>query len=177
LREKGVLYFVDAARRLKKRGLIARFLLVGVPDPFNPGSITEDELKAWSSEGIVEWLGFHRDMPQVVRAAHVVCLPTYYREGLPRILMEGAASGRPLVTTDMPGCRDIVQDGINGFLVPPHDVEALEVALEKLITDAGLRARLGAAGRNIAEQRFGLPRVLEQFWELYLAAGLPERTP
>lgn len=175
LREKGVLYFVEAARRLKKRGVVARFLLVGAPDPFNRGSITEDELRAWSREGIVEWQGYQRDMPQVVRAAHILCLPTYYREGVPRILMEGAASGRALVTTDMPGCRDIVQDGVNGFVVPPHDVEALEAALERLITDAALRARLGAAGRTIAEQHFGLPRVLEQFWALYLAIGLQER--
>jgi glycosyltransferase involved in cell wall biosynthesis len=112
----------------------------------------------------------------VVRAAHILCLPTYYREGVPRILMEGAASGRALVTTDMPGCRDIVQDGINGFVVPPHDVEALEAALERLITDAALRARLGTAGRTIAEQYFSLPRVLEQFWALYLAIGLQERS-
>ncbi len=177
LRAKGVQYFVDAARRLKIRGVAARFLLVGAPDPFNPGSITEDELTAWSREGIVEWLGFRRDMPQVVRDAHIVCLPTYYREGVPRILLEGAASGRPLVTTNMPGCRDIVRHGINGLVVPPRDVEALEMALEKLIVDAGLRTRLGAAGRIIAEQQFGLPLVLEQFWELYLAMGLPVRSP
>ncbi len=172
LREKGVVYFVDAARRLRNRGLPARFLLVGIPDPFNPRSITEDELRAWSSEGIVEWLGYRHDMPQVVRDSHIVCLPTYYREGVPRILIEGAASARPLVTTDMPGCRDIVQDGINGIVVPPHDVDALEAALGKLISDAGLRARFGAEGRRIAEQQFALPLVLEKFWELYLAVGL-----
>jgi glycosyltransferase involved in cell wall biosynthesis len=176
LREKGVPYFVEAARRLKKRGVMARFVLVGAPDPFNPGSLTEAELEVWHTEGIVEWLGFRRDMPQVVRASHVVCLPTYYREGVPRILIEGAASARPLVTTDMPGCREIVQHGINGLVVPPHDVDALEAALEQLISDAALRARLGAAGRSIAEQRFGLARVFEQFWTLYLAMGLPEKS-
>jgi glycosyltransferase involved in cell wall biosynthesis len=174
LREKGVLYFVEAARRLNQRGVMARFVLAGVPDPFSPGSVTEEELTSWSREGIVEWLGFRRDMSQVVRSAHIVCLPTYYREGVPRILMEGAASGRPLVATDMPGCREIVQDGINGLLIPPHDVAALEAALEKLITDRALRARLGAGGRSIAVQHFALARVLEQFWGLYRAVGLTE---
>jgi glycosyltransferase involved in cell wall biosynthesis len=174
LREKGVQYFVEAARRLKNRGISARFLLVGTPDPFNPGSITEQELRDWSRDGVVEWLGFRRDMPQVIRDSHVVCLPTYYREGVPRILMEGAASGRALVTTDMPGCRDIVKDGVNGFVLPPHDVTSLEHALEKLIVDAPLRARFGAAGRKIAEEQFALPRVLEQFWSVYSALGLRE---
>jgi glycosyltransferase involved in cell wall biosynthesis len=176
LREKGVLYFVESARRLKHRGVVARFLLVGIPDPFNPGTITEAELKAWSSEGVVEWLGFRSDMPQVVRDAHVLCLPTYYREGVPRILMEGAACGRPLVTTNMPGCRDIVKDGINGIVVSPHDVNALVAALEKLVCDAGLRARFGAAGRTLAEQHFALRNVLQQFWALYVLVGLPEHS-
>jgi glycosyltransferase involved in cell wall biosynthesis len=176
LREKGVLYFVEAARRLKARGVVARFLLVGTPDPFSPGAIMDTELKAWSREGIVDWLGFRSDMPQVVRDAHILCLPTYYREGVPRILLEGAASGRPLVTTDMPGCRDIVKDGINGIVVPPHDVDALAAALEKLVCDADVRARFGTAGRILVEQHFALRNVLQQFWALYVRLGLSERS-
>ncbi|MEJ0084650.1 MAG: glycosyltransferase family 4 protein [Pseudomonadota bacterium] len=171
LSEKGVEYFVEAARTLKTRGIQARFLLVGMPDPFNPGSISEEQLEQWNREGVVEWQGFRRDMPQVVRAAHVVCLPTYYREGVPRILMEGAATGRPIVTTDMPGCRDIVHDGVNGLIVPPHDVRALTAALEKLILDPQLRARFGAAGRERAERMFALPKVLDRFWRLYVEIG------
>src|SRR5262249_29987808 len=121
IREKGIEYFVEAARRLKFNGAHARFVLVGTPDPFNPSNLSEDQLRSWDREGIVEWQGFRRDMPRVLQEAHVVCLPTYYREGVPRILIEAAASGRPLVATDMPGCRDIVQNGVNGFTVPIHD--------------------------------------------------------
>jgi glycosyltransferase involved in cell wall biosynthesis len=176
LREKGVLYFVESARRLKHRGIDAKFLLVGAPDTFNAGTISEAELKLWSEEGVVEWVGFRSDMPQVVRDAHVLCLPTYYREGVPRILIEGAASGRPLVTTNMPGCRDIVKDGVNGFVVPPHDVDALAEALERLVCDARLRAQFGAAGRTLAERRFALQIVLQQLWAVYVLVGLPGRS-
>jgi glycosyltransferase involved in cell wall biosynthesis len=167
LREKGVEYFVEAARRLKLAGVDARFVLVGMPDPFNPGSLTEDQLRSWDSEGVVEWQGFRRDMPRVLAEAHVVCLPTYYREGVPRILMEAAACGRPLVTTDMPGCRDIVQHGVNGLIVPPHDVDKLTAALQLLIGNRDLRLQLGLASRAIVEAQFALPKVLDQFWQLY----------
>jgi glycosyltransferase involved in cell wall biosynthesis len=167
LREKGVEYFVEAARQLKARGVTARFVLLGLPDLFNPGGIKEDQLRKWSAEGVVEWLGFRRDMPRALQEAHIVCLPTYYREGVPRVLMEAAACGRPLVATDMPGCRDIVQHEINGLLVQPHDVTGLAEALERLIRDRDLRMRFGASGRLLAEQRFALSGVLEQFWELY----------
>ena len=167
LREKGVEYFVEAARRLHLKGVEARFLLIGTPDPFNPGSIPEAQLTAWNEAGIVQWHGFRRDMPQVLQEAHIVCLPTFYREGVPRILMEAAACGRALVATDMPGCRDIVQHGVNGLLVPPHDVEKLSDALERLILDRELRGRMGAAGRALVERQFALPRVLDQFWQVY----------
>jgi glycosyltransferase involved in cell wall biosynthesis len=175
LREKGVEYFVEAARQLKSRGVTARFLLVGTPDPFNPGSISEAQLKTWNAAGTVEWAGFRRDMPSVLQSAHIVCLPTYYREGVPRILLEGAASARALVATDTPGCRDIVQDGVNGLLVPTHDVDSLAAALEKLIADGELRRRMGMAGRALVERQFSLPYVLEQFWDLYLQLREPAR--
>jgi glycosyltransferase involved in cell wall biosynthesis len=173
IREKGVEYFVEAARRLKVDGAHARFVLVGTPDPFNPSSLSENQLRSWDSEGIVEWQGFRRDMPRVLQEAHVVCLPTYYREGVPRILIEAAASGRPLVATDMPGCRDIVQNGVNGFTVPAHDVERLTAALKLLIDDRDLRTRLGLASRTIVEKEFALPRVLDQFWQIYSTLRVP----
>jgi glycosyltransferase involved in cell wall biosynthesis len=173
LREKGVEVFVEAARRLKRAGTSARFLLVGTPDPQNPGSIAESALEAWNQEGIVEWQGFRSDMPRVLHEAHIVCLPTYYREGVPRVLMEAAACGRPLVATDMPGCRDIVLDGVNGLIVAPHDVDALVAALERLIGDGELRVRLGAAGRKLVQQKFALPIVLEEFWRLYMKLMAP----
>jgi glycosyltransferase involved in cell wall biosynthesis len=167
LREKGVEEFVAAAQRLKARGVHARFILAGTPDPFNPGSIPETQLETWSESGAVEWRGHQSDMPAVLAASHIVCLPTFYREGVPRILLEGAACARALVTTDMPGCRDIVQHGINGLVVPAHDVDRLADALERLILDPALRARLGAAGRALVERQFALPLILEQFWQIY----------
>jgi glycosyltransferase involved in cell wall biosynthesis len=167
LREKGVEYFVEAARRLKSEGLHARFLLVGKPDPFNPGSITEYQLHEWARSGVVEWTGFRSDMARVLQESNIVCLPTFYREGVPRILLEAASSGRALVATDMPGCRDIVKDGSTGLLVQPHDVDGLVAALRSLILDADLRARLGAAGRELVERQFALPKVLDEFWRLY----------
>jgi len=175
LREKGVVYFVEVARRLQRQGVAARFVLAGAPDPFNNGSLTGAQLREWHQEGVVEWLGPRADMPQVLRDAHVVCLPSYYREGVPRILLEAAASARALVTTDMPGCREVVRDGVNGFVVPIHDIDALEGALKRLIVDRQLRARYGAAGRRIVEEEFALPRVLERFWSVYQSLGLPER--
>jgi glycosyltransferase involved in cell wall biosynthesis len=176
LKEKGVEYFVEAARHLRARGRNARFLLIGTPDPFNPGTVAPGQLEEWTREGVIEWQGFRRDMPHAIAQAHIVCLPTFYREGVPRILMEGAACGRALVATDMPGCRDIVRDGLNGLLVPPHDVEALTNALDRLILDPVLRRRMARAGRVLAEECFALPRVLEQFWRLYMQlrqAGVP----
>ena len=167
LREKGVEYFVQAARQLRSKGIRAQFALVGMPDSFNPGSISEKQLRAWHEEGVVTWEGFRRDMPRVLQEAHVVCLPTYYREGVPRILLEAAACGRPIVTTDMAGCRDIVEHEVNGLIVAPHDVSGLATALERLIADRALRSRFGIASRDLVERRFALPRVLDEFWQLY----------
>jgi glycosyltransferase involved in cell wall biosynthesis len=173
IREKGIEYFVEAARRLKLDGAHARFVLVGTPDPFNPSSLSEEQLRLWDREGVVEWHGFRRDMPRVLQEAHVVCLPTYYREGVPRILIEAAATGRPLVATDMPGCRDIVQHGVNGFIVPTHDVGKLTAVLKLLIGDRDLRTKLGLASRAIVEKEFALPKVLDQFWQLYSTLRVP----
>jgi glycosyltransferase involved in cell wall biosynthesis len=168
LREKGVEQFVEAARRLRAAGNGARFVLAGTPDPSNPGSIDEAQLRAWAASGDVEWLGFTSDMPALLRSVHVVCLPTYYREGVPRILLEGAAAGRPLVTTTMPGCTDICRHESNGLLVPPRDVVALAAALERLLADAALRARYGAAGRALVEREFALDIVLARLRGLYV---------
>lgn len=167
LREKGVEHFVEAAGRLRERGCDARFLLAGTPDPFNPGSVPGEQLSRWHEEGSIEWMGFQQDMPRTIQEAHIVCLPTYYREGVPRILLEGASCARPLVTTDMPGCRDIVRHEVNGLIVKPHDVDGLVAALERLISDGQLRLRLGAASRTLVDEQFTLPRIMDEFWKLY----------
>jgi glycosyltransferase involved in cell wall biosynthesis len=152
---KGVGTFVDAATRLIAEGVEARFVLAGRTDPENPTAIAESQLGEWTAAGTVEWWGNREDMDQVLRAAAVVCLPSAYGEGIPKSLLEGAASGRPIVTTDTPGCREVVGHGENGLLVPANDAIALAGALKTLIGDRELRARLGARGRARAEAEFG----------------------
>ena len=168
--EKGVGEFVKAAETLKKAGLRARFVLAGVPDPGNPASIPEAQLRAWADEGFVEWWGQQGDMPQVLAQSNVVCLPSAYGEGLPRILIEAAACGRAIVTTDVPGCRDIVRHEENGLLVPVRDAKALAEALARLLNDPGLRARMGGRGREIFLSGFTEEQVLEQTLSVYRAA-------
>jgi len=165
--DKGVGEFVEAARRLKHDGLQVRFVLAGGCDPENPGAVPRESLEEWTRTGAVEWWGQREDMPMVFSQAHVVCLPSYYGEGVPTVLMEAAASGRAIVTTDMPGCREVVRHGENGLLVPPRNPEALAEAIATLLKDPALRARMGARGREIAVQQFCEERVVRETLELY----------
>ncbi|PSQ97765.1 MAG: glycosyltransferase family 1 protein [Bacteroidetes bacterium SW_9_63_38] len=165
--DKGVREFVEAARLLKQKGIDARFALVGKSDPLNPNAVPEDQLKAWDEEGPVEWWGFQEDMPSVFANTHIVCLPSYYREGVPKVLIEAAACERPIVTTDMPGCREIVHDGKNGCLVPPKDSESLAVALREVISSPEERTEMGAYGRRLVEDEFSLERVVQDTMDVY----------
>lgn len=167
--DKGVGEFVDAARRLTEAGVNARFVLVGDPDPANPASVPESALRSWHGQHGVEWWGRREDMPAVLQAAHIACLPSY-REGLPKSLLEAAACGLPIVTTDAPGCREVVRDGVNGLLVPVHDAAALAAALRKLIDDAELCRRMGEQSRLRAETEFGLETVIAQTLAVYREA-------
>lgn len=167
IRTKGIEEFVEAAGRLKDRGVEARFALVGAPDPGNLSSVSEEELRAWDGSGPVEWWGYRDDMPDVFARAHLVCLPTAYREGLPKVLLEAAAAGRALVATDIPGCREIVRPEENGLLVPPKDPEALAGALGRLLGDAELRRRMGRRSREIATGEFTVDRVVDRTLEVY----------
>jgi len=164
--DKGVGEFVAAARRLRADGVKARFVLVGDTDPGNPTAIPPARLEAWRAEGAVEWWGHRDDMPAVLAGAHVVCLPSY-REGLPKSLIEAAACARPMVATDVPGCREIARDGENALLVPARDDNALAMALARLIGDPALRRTLGGRGRAIAEAEFAVERVVAQTLALY----------
>jgi glycosyltransferase involved in cell wall biosynthesis len=139
---------------------------VGVPDPGNPASIDESQLEQWSRSGLVEHWGFRQDMDEVYRQAHIVCLPSL-REGLPTVLIEAAAAGRPIVASDVPGCREVVEDGVNGLLVPPGDPAALARALAMLASDPALRQQMGAAGRNIAVTRFANEKVIAATLDVY----------
>jgi glycosyltransferase involved in cell wall biosynthesis len=173
--EKGLKEFVAAAARLKAEGVRARFALVGEPDPENPAAVPPETLARWKAEGAVEWWGQRDDMPEVLSQSHVVCLPSYYGEGLPKALIEGAACGRPLVAADVPGSREIVRDGVTGLLVPPRDAPALAGALRRLIEDKALRVRLGAKARDVAAAEFSQERIVEATLRLYQELGAGQR--
>lgn len=165
LRDKGVVEFVAAARLLKARGLKARFVLAGGTD-VNPASIPAETLRQWQEEGVVEWWGHQSDMAAVLRSAYLVCLPSY-REGLPKALLEAAASGRPMVSTDVPGCREVVQHGKTGFLVPLKSTDELADAMQTLIADRELAAQMGMEARASAVRDFALPAVIDKHLDVY----------
>ncbi len=169
IREKGVADFVEAARILRRRQIPAEFLLVGAPDPGNPDSISETELRQWVAQGLVRWLGARKDIAALLQQAHIACQPSTYREGLPKSALEAMACGKPLVATDIPGCREAVVDGETGFLVPPRQPAALADALQKLIESPALRASMGIAGRRRAEQRFADSIICRQTLLVYEA--------
>lgn len=164
---KGVCEFVAAARILKARGVNARFALVGAPDPQNATSVTDAEIESWRTEGIVEIWGFRSDMEQVLQEATVICLPTYYREGLPKALIEAAAARRAIVTTDVAGVRDIVQGGRAGWLVPPRNAVALADALADALANPEKRARFAAAAYADALTSFDARIIAAQTLDVY----------
>lgn len=165
--DKGVGEFVSAAERLRAEGVRARFALVGDTDPGNRSAVPARQLEEWKRLGIVEWWGWQKDMVAVFAQAHVVCLPSRYREGVPRILIEAAACGRPIVTTDAPGCREIVHHNHNGLLVPLRDSGALAAALRSLIESPPVRLRMGLNGRALAAGEFSQEYVNEATLRVY----------
>ncbi len=175
---KGVGEFVEAARFVRQQGISARFALVGEPDVTNPKAITTEQLSAWRDFGLVEWWGHRSDMVEVFGGANVVCLPSY-REGVPRVLVEAAACGRAIVTTDVPGCREIVRHGENGLLVPVRNGEALASAIAALLQDPAMRASMGRRGREIAVREFSEEKILRETLQVYgelLGSRWPDRS-
>ncbi|SDH69971.1 glycosyltransferase family 4 protein [Roseospirillum parvum] len=168
--DKGVGEFVEAARLLKARGLAVRCRLVGGLDAHNPAAIDRATLDGWVAEGAIEWAGASDDIPGVWRASHVAVLPSY-REGMPKALLEAAACGRPLIATDVPGCRALVEDGVNGLLVPARDGAALAQAMARLAGDGDLRRRLGARARADAEATYSAGAVAAATGDLYRRLG------
>jgi glycosyltransferase involved in cell wall biosynthesis len=172
--DKGVAEFVDAARLLRVSGRAVTFLLAGDPDPGNPAAVPETTVREWVTEGTLEWLGHVNDMPALFRSVHVVVLPSY-REGLPKGLIEAGASGCALVTTDVPGCREVVRDGDDGLLVPARDADALARAIGRLYDEPELRARLAKAARAKAlvafDERIVIAKTLEVYRELAAGPG------
>jgi glycosyltransferase involved in cell wall biosynthesis len=166
LRHKGVIEFVEAAKIIHSNGIDARMVLVGEPDPQNPSSIPAPQLKAWHDSRMVEWWGWQEDIESVYAQASIVCLPSY-REGLPKSLIEATACGLPIVATDSNGCRDVVIDGVNGFLVPIGDAVKLANALLILINDSSLRQKMGNKGRELAEIHFDTTRINNETFLIY----------
>jgi glycosyltransferase involved in cell wall biosynthesis len=164
--DKGVGELVEAARLLRQRGVPLRVVLVGSPDPENPASIPERKLRDWDASGDVAWWGERSDVAKIWTNCHIAVLPSY-REGLPKSLLEAAACGRPLVATDVSGCREVVRDGATGLLVPPRDVRALADALERLAGDRDMRRRMGAAARDLVAREMSEQVVVAQTVALY----------
>ncbi len=165
--DKGIGEFVEAATAIREEGIQARFALIGKLDEGNPACVESETLTRWQKEGNVEWWGWQEDIYACISLADIVCLPSY-REGLPKILLEAASCGRPIVTTDVPGCREIVMDGVNGLLVQVKSTEALKEALIRLIKDRDLRIRMGEAGREFAVSRFSTEIVNRETYQIYL---------
>lgn len=167
LRAKGIFDFVAVARMMREAGIDARFQIAGYPEAGNPDSVDEAQLTSWRNENVVELLGTVEDMPSLITNSHIVCLPSQYGEGIPSILLEAAASGRAIVTTDIAGCREIARDGVNALLIAPGRREALYDALLQLIQEPTWRRTLGAQGREIATQEFSQERVFGETLRLY----------
>lgn len=167
IKEKGVEDFVRAAANLREENVAARFVLAGAPDPGNPHSIPEAVLRKYHEDGIVEWWGHRDNIPEIIREAAIVCLPTTYGEGIPKTLIEAAAGECPIVTYDVPGCREIVTNGINGVLVPAGDVGRLAQAIAQLLADPAQRRHMGAQGRKLVEAEFSQGIVVAQTLAIY----------
>ena len=165
--EKGIEEFVGAARVLGKKRISARFVIVGGTNSSNPRAVPEKKLLEWQRNGDIEWWGRREDMPDVFAAAHIICLPTSYGEGVPKALIEAAASGRPIIASNIPGCREIVHDGQNGLLVPIGDKIALVNALTNLISNSELRKKMGHYGRQLVETEFAEELVSRSTIEVY----------
>ena len=170
---KGIEEFVEAALILRNKGVTARFAMVGDTDLGSPSAIPRQQLLDWRGSGVVEWWGHQEEMPRIFKQANLVCLPSHGGEGVPKVLLEAAASGRAIVAADVPGCREIVRPGINGILVPPRNPVALAAAIEELLRDPERRLRMGGRGREIAANEFSEETVVHQTLALYRELLMP----
>lgn len=172
LRDKGVEEFAQAARQVKAQHPSVVFRLQGKLDLENPTGLSADELARWINEGWVEHIPYSTDVDRMFADVNLVALPSY-REGFPKSLVDAAAAGRAVVTTDVPGCRDAIRPGLSGSLIPVRDAAALAAAILDLINDPIRRAAMGKEGRRLAEAEFDIKRVTERHLELYVQALLP----
>ena len=164
---KGVGEFVEAASAARTTYRDIVFTLVGAPDEDNPAAIPSEQVAAWASAGLIEWWGYREDIADVWARSHIAVLPSWYREGVPTALLEAAACGRAIVTTDTPGCREAVHHGENGLLVPARDARALADAIVTLAADPARRTSMGRVGRRRVEAEFAAARIHEQTLRVY----------
>jgi len=167
LKDKGVIEFVEASRILKSNGVDAEFWLVGEPDEGNQNSVSRDQMAGWEREGLIKILGFRKDIADIFAKSNIVTLPSFYGEGLPKVLIEAAACGRAVVTTNHPGCRDAIEPDLSGILVPTRDAKALAGAVQYLIHNPEKRKSMGRAGRALAEREFAIEKVVEAHMKIY----------
>ena len=164
---KGVREFVQAAQLLKRRGMKVNFQLIGEPDISNPSAISKSELDDWVSNGYIDYLGYRDDVHELIPKSHIVVLPSYYPEGLPKILCEAAACGRPIITTNEPGCKDAVKEGITGLIIKSRNAKELANAIEKLIKNPKLLNSMSLEGRKNAEKLFDIKKVVDKHINTY----------
>lgn len=167
LYDKGVAEFVASAKQLKARGVDAEFVLVGDIDLENPNSVTQEDFDKWLGEENVSLLGYRSDISSLFRKSSIVVLPSYYGEGLPKVLIEAAACGRPVVTTDHPGCRDAILVDETGLLIEIKSVDSLANAIECLLEDDELRSSMGVKGRALAEAEYDIKKVVQTHLKIY----------
>ncbi|WP_085784643.1 glycosyltransferase family 4 protein [Candidatus Nucleicultrix amoebiphila] len=163
---KGIREAIEAQKILKAKNKKLQLFFYGNSDPKNPAAVPNALLKTWQKEGLIHWEGHCDHVQDIYKDTHISLLPSY-REGLPRSLLEAAAAGKPIITTDTPGCREIVQDGVNGFLVPIKNPQALANALERLIDDKQLRQKMGQKGRELIQKEFSDEIIISQTIRLY----------
>ncbi|MGE4519498.1 MAG: glycosyltransferase family 4 protein [Desulfobacteraceae bacterium] len=164
---KGIGDLIKASHILAQKKIKFKTIIVGKPDTCNPDSIPLEKLEEWSKLPYVEYLGYQSQMHKIIKNSNIIALPTTYGEGVPKFLIEAASSGRPIVTNNEPGCKEIVKNGVNGFLVPAKNIEKLADALELLILNRDLRLKFGKAGRKIVENEFSEEIVIEKTLNLY----------
>ncbi|MDR2934951.1 MAG: glycosyltransferase family 4 protein [Candidatus Adiutrix sp.] len=169
--EKGVAEFVEAAAMVKEAVPEAEFILAGLPDAGNPESIGEEQLRKWSGSGVVSWIGYCGRMPELLASCHVVCLPSYYREGFPRVLVEALACGRPIVTADAPGCRDVLDGTEAGLLAPPRNAAELARALKRLYMEPETRQAMGRRGRRKVEEELSREKITGEMAAVFEQVG------
>lgn len=163
---KGIKEYIDAARVFRNNPNY-RFILAGDIDKGNPDAVPLTKLTSWVKEKIIEWDGYIDDMVGLFAQVDIVCLPTTYGEGVPKVLIEAAACGKPIITTNTPGCREIVQDGKNGILITPGSTDELIISIQKLGTNEQLRERMGMEGRRIVEKEYSIENVIRSTIDIY----------